>query len=228
MSKKNGMVLAVKCAPDKRIFQDIQKAGIKAVELYLSEEIMLEAQRVYALCAEFPFRYAVHAPPLGCSIEKLVEFTRVIRPEVVVFHNVFWDDEWPLIDKAFKGTRAKICIENTYSAHEPVKFERRYGFSRCVDIEHLQMECAGVFEEEFIKVLKMASHIHLTGYKFGGDKWHTHIHQAKKHGEYLLGLLIKADYSGFVVSEGKVSLQNLEEFKKLSEFYGDFIRNCKK
>ena len=217
------MTLAVKCAPDRAILQAIHKAGIGAVELYLSGEIMAQEKRIYELCAEFPFRYVLHAPPLGCALEKLIELAKVIRPEIAVFHNIYWDDEWQSIAKAFKETTAKVCIENTYSAHEPVKFERRYGFGRCVDLEHLQMECCGVYEEEFIKVLRQASHIHLTGYKFGGDKWHTHIHHSLKHGRYLLSLLVKAGYSGIVVSEAKVSLQTYKEFSGLKRFWEAFF-----
>jgi hypothetical protein len=219
MKAKDKLILAVKSAPDESIFLDIRRAGIGAVELYLSDEIMLDAERIYALCEKYPFRYAVHAPPLGCSIDKLVELTNVIRPEVVVFHNTFWDDEWTGISEAFKKTGIKVCIENTYSVHEPVKFERRYGFGRCVDIEHLQMECAGVYEEEFIKIIQRASHIHLTGYEFGGNKWHTHIHHSRAHGRYLLGLLVKAGYSGFVVSEARTNLQVYKEFLNLVKFW---------
>ena len=55
---------------------------------------------------------------------------------------------------------------------------RRYGFKRCLDLEHLQMQCAGVYEEEFLPVIRQASHIHMTGYFYGSDLWHTHIHQS--------------------------------------------------
>jgi len=219
MAENRNIILAAKSAPEEKIFLDILNADIKAVELYLSEKVLEHTDKISALCAKFPFRYAIHAPPSGCQIDKLAELTQAIHSEVVVFHNIFWEDEWPGIAEAFKKTRAKVCIENTYSVHEPVKFERRYGFGRCVDIEHLQMECCGVYEEEFIRVLKQASHIHLTGYKFGGTKWHTPIHHSLSHGKYLMNLLEKAGYSGFVVSEARVSFQTYKEFKKLAEFW---------
>ena len=90
---------------------------------------------------------------------------------------------------------------------------------RCLDMEHLQIECAGVYEEEFIPVIKQASHIHLTGYASGTGLWHTHIHHSPEHGLYMLNLLKKTGYSGFVVSEAKKSLQTYAEFEKLNDFY---------
>jgi hypothetical protein len=80
------------------------------------------------------------------------------------------------------------------------------------------MECAGVFEEAFLPVIRQTAHIHLTGYNYGSRLWHTHIHHSPEHNVYLLNLLKKAGYSGLVVSEAKVSLQTLSEFKNLREF----------
>ena len=110
-------------------------------------------------------------------------------------------------------------MENTYSVHEPVKFFRRYGISRCLDLEHLQMEGIGVYEEVLIDVLREASHIHMTGYKYGSPFWHTHIHHSPEHNLYMLSLLEQTGYKGFVVSEAKKSLQTYEEFKKLNNFF---------
>ena len=81
------------------------------------------------------------------------------------------------------------------------------------------MESAGVYEEVFIPTIKQASHIHLTGYTYGSQLWHTHIHHSPEHNLYILDMLKKTGYSGFVVSEAKCSLQTYEEFKKLFDFY---------
>ena len=87
------------------------------------------------------------------------------------------------------------------------------------------MECAGLHEEEFIPVIKQASHIHLTGYIYGSQLCHTHIHHSPEHNLQLLNLLKKAGYSGFVVSEAKNSLQKYSEFKRLNEFYQEWMEN---
>ncbi len=213
------MILAVKCAPEKKILSDVSSTGLKAVELYLLKDMLSDVPHTIQLCKSFPLRYAVHAPNDGSSLKELAELVKGIDAEVVIFHNIYWEDEWKGIIKMFKNIKTKLCVENTYSGHEPLKFMRRYKMGRCLDLEHLQMECAGVYEEAFISVIREAFHIHLTGYQFGSKLWHTHIHHSPDHSLYLLNLLKKAGYSGFVVSEAKISLQTYSEFKKLKEFY---------
>lgn len=177
------------------------------------------------MCRNFPFKYAVHAPNDYFNPDKLAELVDYIQAGIVVFHNIYWEDEWEKIVKSFDGVRAKLCIENTYSVHEPVKFIRRYGLFRCLDLEHLQMECSGFFEEEFLKVMKEASHVHLTGYTYGSELWHTHIHQTPTIALKMLNLLKKAQYRGFVVSEARTNLQTYKELKKLKEFFQTWQRN---
>jgi len=189
------------------------------VELYLSRKILADLDGVMRLCRNFPFRYALHAPSDEYNLPKLAKLAEVIGARVVIFHNIYWEDEWRDIVETFRATGVRLCVENTYSVHEPLKFMRRYGIGRCLDLEHLQQECAGVYKEEFIRVIKDASHIHLTGYIYGSELWHTHIHCSPAHSLYLLDLLKKVGYSGFVVSEAKESLQTYEEFKKLKDFF---------
>ena len=219
MSNNSKILFAAKCAPQSSIFRDIEKAGIEAVELFLSGEELDDLYNTVQTCKAFPFRYAVHAPNSGFLTDKLAKLSGDIRAEIAVFQNIYWEDEWQDIITMFNGIETKLCIENIYSIHESSKFMRRYGFSSCLDLEHLQIECAGVFEEEFMRFMKHASHIHLTGYIFGSSLWHTHIHQSVEHCLYMLNLLKKSSYSGMVVSEARVALQTYDEFKKLHDFY---------
>jgi hypothetical protein len=216
------MIIAGKCAPSEKNLSLLEKAGLRAVELYTNGDILGDIARVRKCCGGFSFRYAVHAPNDSFEPEALAELVTSIDAEIVVFHNIFWEDEWQRINEVFRGLRTKPCIENMSSVHEPLKFMRRFGFGRCLDLEHLQMECAGVIEDEFIPVIAQASHIHMTGYSFGSKLWHTHISNSPRHNAYMLDLLKRAGFKGFVVSEAKVSLQTYEEFKKLSDFYNEW------
>lgn len=157
------MIIAAKCAPEKRIFSDIKRAGLKAVELYLSRDIMWDLKAVVKLYRCFPFKFAAHAPNDCYNPEALRELTDSIGAEAVVFHDIYWEDQWKNLIGVFKGSKARLCVENVSTIDDPVKFMIRYGLGRCLDIEHLEMECMGIYEEEFIRVMKQAFHIHLTG-----------------------------------------------------------------
>lgn len=218
MSSPATITIAAKCAPDEQILTSIEKAGLSAVELYTNLDYLRNLSKVKKTCRKFPFRYAVHAPNDCFEPDLLAELLDELKAEVVVFHDIFWDDEWEQIASVFTNVRTKVCVENTHSVHEPLKLMRRFGMKRCLDIEHLQMQCAGVFEEEFLPVIRQAAHIHLTGYFYGSDLWHTHIHHSPQHGIYFLNLISREGYSGLVVSEAKTSLQTYEEFKKLKNF----------
>ncbi len=218
MSGDQTITIAAKCIPDEAILADIEKAGLTAVELYTNLNCLQNIERIKRVCGKFPFRYAIHAPNDVYEPVLLAALVNELKAEVVVCHDIFWDDEWQRIAEIFREIQTKFCIENTYSVHEPLKFIRRYGMKRCLDLEHLQMECAGIFEEAFLPVIRQTAHIHLTGYRYGSRLWHTHIHHSPEHNVYVLNLLKKAGYSGLVVSEAKVSLQTLSEFEGLRNF----------
>jgi hypothetical protein len=109
-------------------------------------------------------------------------------------------------------------VENVATILEPVKFMRRFGMGRCLDLEHLQLETGGIFEEEFLRVMKTACHVHMSGYSAGSRLWHTPIHHSPEHCLSLLRLLKKARYRGMIVSEAHVRFQTREEFSRLSSF----------
>jgi len=213
------IVIAAKCGPDDRILSAIKDAGLHDVELYTDSNFLQKPSETIILCNNFPFRYAIHAPIDTFQPAELAELAEGINAEIIVFHDVFWEDEWNIIKRYFTGIRTKICIENVSTIHESTKFMRRLRMGRCLDLEHLQMEAGGVFEEEFLKVMKTASHIHMSGYSFGSKMWHTPIYCSPDHNIYLLDLIKRAGYSGLVVSEARVSYQTLSEFKKLNEFF---------
>jgi hypothetical protein len=217
------IVFAVKCAPDENTLCAILDAGLIGVELYTDSLWVKKIPQIIKRCKGFPFRYAIHAPTDTFQPEPLAELAVEIQAEIVVFHNVFWDDEWEKIQITFGNSPAKLCIENVNNIHEPIKFMRRFGMGRCLDLEHLQMEAGGVFEEEFVRVMKTACHVHMSGYSFGTESWHTPIHQAAKHSTYLLNLLQRAEYKGMVVSEARVSYQTQEEFTQLHVFTQNWL-----
>lgn len=216
------MILAVKCPPDENVLSEVCRAGLEAAELYLPKELLNDMSGSAQVCKNFPLRYAIHALNDEYAMEEVAELAKRIRAEVVVFHNIYWEDEWEDIVGIFKNIKTKLCVENVQTVLEPLKFMRRYGLGRCLDLEHLQLECAGIYTEEFLKIIKKTYHVHLTGYVYGSQLWHTHIHHSPQHSLHILDLLKKADYSGFVVSEARSSLQTYSEFKELNRFFQEW------
>ncbi len=219
MQTDQEIIIAAKCAPVEEVLRNIEEAGITAVELYTSSAWLNQLSTVVETRNKCSLKYAIHAPNDCFEADLLSELVRAIKAEIVVFHDIFWSDEWKYIYEIFKNSNVKVCIENLSSIHQPLKYMRRYGFKRCLDIEHLQLECAGFITDELNPVVQQSSHIHLTGYKFGTNLWHTHIHCSPEHNMHILDFLKNAGFSGYVVSEASVAYQTLSEFKKLHDFF---------
>ncbi|HNR86850.1 MAG TPA: hypothetical protein PKM65_00750 [Spirochaetota bacterium] len=215
-------ILAAKCAPDERILADIERAGIPAVELYLSRNVMKDPGAAIAVCRKFGFRYAVHAPNDDLDPAGLREFVQAVDAGVIILHDIFWEDEWLEIIDCFRDRLPDLCIENLGRIAEPNKFMRRFGMGRCLDLEHMQFEIHGVYEEEFINIIRESSHIHLTGYRAGSELWHTHLHHDAAHARYMLDLIYRSGYSGFVVSEARTRYQTYDEFRMLVGFFNEW------
>jgi len=49
MSRFSGIIPAIKCIPKYKIFSEIKKAGLEAVDLYLSEIIMNDLKKIIRL-----------------------------------------------------------------------------------------------------------------------------------------------------------------------------------
>ena len=213
------MILTAKCAVDGNILKLIEKAGIEAVELYTKTSFLKKKEESVKICRDFPFSYAVHAPTNGFEPDLLAEFVSEIKAKIVILHNIYWMDEWSAMAKALQEVNAKFCVENIVSLQEPFKIMRRFDAGYCIDLEHLQMEICGLNEETMFHLFKRVSHVHMTGYSFGSQAWHTPLHHNTAHSTYLLNLLKKAGYEGMVVSEASTQYQTASEFVKLQEFY---------
>lgn len=211
--------IAAKCAPDEKILSDVQKAGLEAVELYLSSDMLRAPDVVVRVARQFDLAYAVHAPTDDIDAAALSHVVRELKSRIVVFHDILWEDEWQGLVEKFKGINTRLCVENISGVHETTKFIRRYGFGRCLDLEHVQFQIIGLFSEEVAGIIMSAAHIHASGYTVGSDLWHTHVHHSPEQGTRLFDLIDGAGYTGMVVSEARVAYQRLEDFVQLKKFY---------
>lgn len=217
-ASRTGIRIAAKCAPDRRYLELSANAGIQAVELYTSSQILSMLDRAITACRDFSFSYAVHAPTEGYQPEALAAFVQAVKAKVVVFHNIYWEDEWEHIHQVFRDLPVRLCIENMSDIHEAERYIRRFGMSRCLDFEHYEMQHGGMPESGLAALIRQTAHVHMTGYTTGSNRWHTHIHYAEERNMRLLEILAKNNYQGFVVSEANLSQQSLEEFQTLAKF----------
>src|SRR3989338_2891275 len=121
---EGSIALAIKCAPVPDILANVVNAGITGVELYTNLKWLENIQGTIKTCQDFPLRYMVNSPPNDYS-PCIVELAQAINAELVVFHDVFWEDEWSGIKKDFNGTNIQVCVENVSSSIEVVKIMRR-------------------------------------------------------------------------------------------------------
>lgn len=212
-------IIAAKCAPEESILSDIHKAKLNAVELYLNEEWLKKKSLIIRNCQKFPLRYVLHAPTDIFCLNELIPLAVELGVKIIVFHDIFWEDEWAKIAEAFQDTQINVCVENIATTVDTIKIIRRFGVNLCLDLEHLQMECGGFYEEASIPIIQKAKHIHMSGYFYSSELWHTHLHHTPKHSYYLLDLIHSTGYQGMIVSEAKPSLQTFEEFQKLNRFF---------
>lgn len=211
--------LGIKCAADREILSAAEQAGLKAVEIYTNDHWLANADHIIDRCKEYSFRYAIHAPVNGLRISELRDLAEAISAEVVVMYPLYWPDEWTQIVEAFEACSARVCVENIDGIMEPLKLVRRFGVGLCVDVEHLIQMVGGMIDFAFPGLLKQASHIHASGYRFGTEDWHTHLHHAPEQGARLIQMLKEVNYQGMLISEARVKDQTFEAFQCLNAFF---------
>ncbi len=221
------IIPAVKCAPTEELLAAAQDSGISAVELFLWEGTARDPDRIIELCRRFPFKYAVHGPNDCYRPAELKRLVEGIGAQVVVMHDILWEDEWRGLAEIFRGGPARICVENIASIHESERMERRFGMGRCLDMEHIQLNCCGFYEGGLGRFIRRTHHVHMTGYEYGTKSWHTPIDRAPAHCRHQLDLLAKNGYRGMVVSEADAPYQNVEDFRKVREFFLSWERSSR-
>jgi hypothetical protein len=214
--------LAIKCAPKEEIFDIAQRCGIGHIELYTSDSLLTETEKIIDLCNSYPFIYLIHAPTQGYQPSEVAHLSYSLNAPVTVFHNIYLEREWQQIADIFSNIDTTVCIENLANAMDAVAYMRIHGFRRCLDFEHLIIETNGIVEEFLPALIRQACHVHLTGYTFGSNKWHTPIHHAKEQSRFILDYLKKEQYSGVVTSEAAVCYQTEQEISRVIDFFNSW------
>lgn len=112
MAKETGLIIAAKCPPDESILSDIHRAEIKAVEIYLNKKWIEQISKIISNCKKFPLLYSLHAPTDMFCPNEIAQVAKELDAKNVVFHDIFWEDEWRKIMEVFTDAHLKICVEN--------------------------------------------------------------------------------------------------------------------
>jgi len=221
MRSKSSLQLAAKCLPDSKILKRIESTEIDAVELYTDAECLKKVD-IVSICDDFPLSYVVHAPNDVVAPKETFELAQAIGANVVVTHDIYWEDEWPRVVKTAQDTGVALAIENVDGLLTFAKVLLRYGVKRCLDFEHAIFLMGGFYPNGLKQLLPKTIHVHLSGYEFGNLKYHTHFYESPEHAFKVLNFLESNGYNGMVVSEASIEYQQEEHFRKLKDFFSEW------
>ena len=72
---------------------ECRKSGTNRCRIVYNIKWLHDIDKVKHGCKKFPFRYAIHAPLDGYELDLLAEMAVDLKAEVVVFHDIYWDNE---------------------------------------------------------------------------------------------------------------------------------------
>lgn len=211
--------------PSNKIFSIIEEVGISAVEVY-SNKNSLQSLEIIDVCKQFDFEYVLHAPNDIFAISDTFNLAKSIDANLIVAHDLFWEDEWKKIMQISKDFGIPLAIENTDGFLFCEKVIRRYNAKRCIDFEHLTLQTNTLTPTVLNLVkptIKDTIHVHMTGYKTGNGMHHSHFYKSPIQSERILKFLLDNKYNEMAVSEAAVEYQTKEHFQKLKVFYDNSI-----
>jgi hypothetical protein len=107
----SGFVIAAKCAPEAHILSAVHESGLQGVEIYLNGHWLDGVHEIIDLGQNFPLRYALHAPTDTFRPRELAKLASGLQAEIVVFHDVLWEDEWAVVRDTFAPLPTRVCVE---------------------------------------------------------------------------------------------------------------------
>jgi hypothetical protein len=223
--KTTMLTLATKFRPDRlQAFDTAYQAGVRGAEFWLDDALLSNWKTIASTARGYSFRYALHFPNEGvlqadalrcavCLYNELKCRTMVIHQPM---HDQYADDLLGL------DPSLHLAVEN--HRLDTAEFDRWAEQNRwlTLDVEHLWMctlqdaslehllDYLGQFLSRYGKKLR---HVHLPGYRVGGDE-HCPMYYSADMATRVLGLLADDGFSELVVSEADKQYQNLDELRQ--------------
>jgi hypothetical protein len=227
------LTLATKFRPDTlQAFDAAFQAGFRCAEFWLDDALLSNWKTIASTARKYRFCYALHFPNSGVrhsdSLKCAVSLYSELQCRAMVMHQPMYDeygDDLLAIEPSLH-----LAVEN--HDFDAAEFDR-WAEGNCwltLDVEHLWMVTLknAPLEKLLARLARFLSqhgkklrHVHLPGYKVGGEE-HLPIHHSAEMAARVLGLLADCGYSEFVVSEADKPYQNLAELRQDVAMFEDW------
>lgn len=216
--------LATKFRPDDtRAFETAAHAGIRGVEFWLNAQLLMEWRNIVMTARRFAFDYALHFPNRGElsdeHLESMVSLYRELQCNALVIHH-------PMFRRYADSLLAlapslNLAVENHSLGKEEVVEWATQNPGLTLDVEHVWMytlpdaslnELTTYLDRLLSRFGDKLRHVHLPGYRAGGNE-HRPLHHNAEMVTSVLTLLADHGYSQLVVSEAEPEYQNAHDLR---------------
>lgn len=202
---------ATKLAPQAQLFQQAIISGFRNTEIWLSDELLDEADSIIETASHFQMGYVTHFPNGGKitdqRLRQAIKLYRALACETMVIHQPMLDlygDRMLEIDPDLS-----FAVENTRL--DMVQFWEWAETNSCLnlDVEHLWLfTMPGATIDEWFSMLEQfmqrfhykLRHVHMPGYEPGGQE-HRPSYMNPRLACEVWNILAQYQFNGLAVSE---------------------------
>ena len=102
--------IAAKCGPETHIFSAVHESVLQGVEIYLYGQWLDRVHEVIELSRNFPLRHALHGSVDTFRSHELIELASAFQAEIIVFHDVLWEDKWAVVRYTFAPLPTRVWL----------------------------------------------------------------------------------------------------------------------
>jgi sugar phosphate isomerase/epimerase len=210
--------LATKFAPEPAAFEQAHRAGFANAELFLSETIVSNWEKIVSVARKYPLEYAVHCPNRyelsESTLQHVASLYQALGCGAVVVHQPHMDKFGSRLRELSPGI--PLAVENHHLTIPEFDqwADRNPGLT--LDVEHLwKFTLLDAPLDDLFKAVRRflerwsgkLRHVHMPGYLPGNDE-HRPMYCSR---ELVLGafsLFAEFKFGGLIVSEVSTEFQN--------------------
>jgi len=210
--------LATKFRPENEAFERACAAGFRGAEFWLGLDVLADWRNVLATARSFPLYYALHFPNGATldfvALEQITQLYQELDCTALVIHQPDFEAYSAALYLLCPGMH--VAIENHGLDLAGFDSWRKHSPALTLDVEHLWKYTLGdspldvllAFLERFLQESgRKLRHVHLPGYRPGGEEHHPMHHSPTMVAE-VFGRLADYGFAGLTVSEADLPFQN--------------------